>query len=75
MISGSEIGKRFEQHQAVIEAAKEAGVNQLVYTSLLNADDSSLVLAPEHLETEKALKASGIDYTILRNGWYIKKLH
>ncbi|MEZ5059054.1 MAG: SDR family oxidoreductase [Saprospiraceae bacterium] len=70
LISGNEIGKRFEQHQAVIQAAKEAGVNQMVYTSLLNADDSSLVLAPEHLETEKALKASGIDYTILRNGWY-----
>lgn len=70
LISGTEFGKRYEQHLAVIEAAKEAGVKHLVYTSLLRADDSSLVLAPEHLNTEKAIKESGLEYTILRNGWY-----
>lgn len=70
LISGNEIGKRFEQHAAVIKAAQEAGVKYLVYTSLLRADASTLVLAPEHLETEKAIKDSGIEYTILRNGWY-----
>ncbi|UUV22385.1 SDR family oxidoreductase [Paenimyroides aestuarii] len=70
LISGNEIGKRFEQHSAVINAAKEAGVKHLVYTSLLKADQSTLALAPEHLQTEEALKSSGIDYTILRNGWY-----
>lgn len=26
--------------------------------------------APEHVQTEQALKNSGLDYTILRNGWY-----
>lgn len=70
LISGNEIGKRFEQHLAVINAAKEAGVKHIVYTSLLKADQSTLVLAPEHLQTEEALKSSGIYYTILRNGWY-----
>lgn len=70
LISGNEIGKRFEQHLAVINAAKKAGVNHIVYTSLLKADSSSLVLAPEHLDTEKAIKDLGIEYTILRNGWY-----
>ncbi len=70
LISGNELGKRASQHANVIEAAKKAGVSWIVYTSLLNADKSSLNLAGEHLATEKALKESGIDYTILRNGWY-----
>lgn len=70
LISGSEIGQRIAQHANVIEAAKKANVKWIVYTSLLHADTSSLNLAAEHIATEKALKASGIAYTILRNGWY-----
>jgi NAD(P)H dehydrogenase (quinone) len=70
LISGSDIGQRVAQHTNVINAAKKAGVRHVVYTSLLHADTSTLSLAPEHVETEKALKASGLTYTILRNGWY-----
>lgn len=70
LISGNEIGQRTTQHANVIDAAKEAGVKWIVYTSLLHADTSSISLAGEHLATEKALAASGIPYTILRNGWY-----
>jgi len=70
LISGNEIGQRLPQHKAVIEAAKQAGVKLFVYTSLLHADTSTLGLAGEHLSTENILKASGLTYTILRNGWY-----
>ena len=70
LISGNELGQRLPQHLAVIEAAKKAGVKQLIYTSILHADTSSLGLAGEHLATELALKSSGLTYTILRNGWY-----
>jgi len=70
LISSSEIGQRARQHFNVIEAAKEAGVKWIVYTSLLHADTSTLNLAGEHQATEQALKESGIDYTVLRNGWY-----
>lgn len=70
LISSNEIGQRARQHENVIEAAKKAGVKWIVYTSLLHADTSSLNLANEHLATEKVLKASGIAFTILRNGWY-----
>ncbi len=70
LISSSEVGKRAAQHHAVIEAAKKAGVKRVVYTSLLRADTSPLDLAEEHLATEAGLKASGIPYTVLRNGWY-----
>lgn len=72
LVSGSEVGQRTQQHRNVIEAAKKAGVKHIIYTSLLNADKENGVksLAGEHVETEAALKASGITYTILRNGWY-----
>jgi NAD(P)H dehydrogenase (quinone) len=70
LISGSEIGQRVPQHQAVIQAAKEAGVNVLAYTSILKADTSPLILAQEHKATEQAIKDSGLDSIILRNGWY-----
>jgi len=70
LISGNELGKRAAQHANVIAAAQKAGVKYIVYTSLLHADVSSLNLAGEHLATEKSIKESGIDYTILRNGWY-----
>ncbi len=70
LISGNEIGKRLEQHENVINSAKIAGVKEIVYTSLLRADTSTLALAGEHIGTEKLIKDSGIPYTILRNGWY-----
>ena len=70
LISGNELGQRLPQHLAVIAAAKKAGVKQIVYTSILHADSSTLGLAREHLATEVAIKASGLAYTILRNGWY-----
>ena len=70
LISSSELGQRGRQHKAVIAAAKSEGVRRIVYTSLLRADTSPLSLAPEHVETEGELKASGVAYTILRNGWY-----
>ena len=70
LISGNEIGQRLPQHKAVIEAAKQAGVKQITYTSILHADSSPLGLAGEHLATEVAIKESGLNYTILRNGWY-----
>ena len=70
LISSSEVGQRATQHHNIIEAAKTAGVKRIVYTSLLHADSSPLDLADEHRATEAELKASGIPYTILRNGWY-----
>lgn len=70
LISGNELGQRAQQHANVIDAAKQAGVKWIVYTSVLRADSSTLSLAAEHLLTEVSLKASGIPYTILRNGWY-----
>jgi NAD(P)H dehydrogenase (quinone) len=70
LISSSEVGQREAQHNAVIAAAKRAGVKLLAYTSLLHADKSPLGLGVEHRATEKALSESGIPFVLLRNGWY-----
>ena len=70
LVSSSELGQRLTQHQAVIAAAQAAGVGFVAYTSLLHADTSPLGLGVEHRATEDTLRASGLPYAVLRNGWY-----
>ena len=70
LISGSEVGQRLRQHQAVIDAAAAAGVGFMSYTSILHADGCTIGLAEEHRQTEAALRASGLPFALLRNGWY-----
>ncbi|AKH43820.1 NAD(P)H dehydrogenase (quinone) [Altererythrobacter atlanticus] len=70
LISGNAVGERKRQHGNVIDAAKKAGVSYIAYTSILHGDRSKLQLAPEHVATEKLLADSGLNYDLLRNGWY-----
>ena len=72
LISASEAGQRTRQHGHAIDAARRAGVGLVAYTSIANADTSTLRLAEEHQATEAALRASGLDYVLLRNSWYIE---
>jgi NAD(P)H dehydrogenase (quinone) len=72
LISAVQPGDRFRQHRAAIDAAKRAGVKLIAYTSLLQANTSTLFLAREHLQTEQYLKSSGMDLVLLRNGWYVE---
>ena len=71
-VSGSEPGKRVEQHRNVVAAAKDAGVGLLAYTSITKADTSDLILADEHRQTEQLIRESGLPYTFLRNSWYFE---
>jgi NAD(P)H dehydrogenase (quinone) len=70
LISSSENGERKVQHRNVINAAKDAGVGLIAYTSILRADTSPLFLAEEHRDTEAALAEAGVPFVLLRNGWY-----
>jgi NAD(P)H dehydrogenase (quinone) len=70
LISGNEVGQRERQHGNVIEATKRAGVSYMAYTSILNAQESKLALAPEHLATENLLAKSGLNHDLLRCCWY-----
>ena len=69
LISSNAFEGRVAQHRNVVDAAERAGA-ALAYTSVLHAETSSLGLAAEHRETETLLRASGIPFAILRNGWY-----
>ncbi|WP_194542627.1 SDR family oxidoreductase [Paenibacillus sp. JZ16] len=78
LISAQAFTDRNTQHFNVIAAAKEAGVKQVIYTSIIRKENSNLIL-PEvtmsDLFAEQTLRASGLDYTILRNPPYLETLH
>lgn len=74
LISSNDFTDRAGQHANVIAAAKAAGVGRVIYTSILKGDASPMQLAQDHIATEAALKASGLTYTLLRNGWYLENL-
>src|SRR3546814_13981537 len=63
--------ERIRQHQAVIDAARAAGVKRIVYTSFTEPTPSSLfTMVQAHVETERMLGDSGISHAILRNNQY-----
>ena len=72
LISSNDFNDRVGQHRNVITAAKQAGVKLLAYTSLLRADTSKLSLAADHKATEEAIRASGVPFVFLRDGWYLE---
>jgi NAD(P)H dehydrogenase (quinone) len=72
LISAAEASQRFKKHKAVIDAAKEAGMELIVYTSLLRANSSEIFLAREHQQTEEYIRDSGLPFVVLRNGWYLE---
>lgn len=63
-------GLRIKQHVNAVKAAEAAGVKHVVYTSLTNAADTPILLAPDHKATEDALAASALGWTVLRNNVY-----
>lgn len=50
-------GRRLAQRRAAVDAAKNAGVRHVVYTSMPNPDDTFIIFEPDHLGTEQALGA------------------
>lgn len=74
LISADTPGIRQQQHLAAIHAAVAVGIKHIVYTSLISADDTPVVIAPDHVATEAALAASGVGYTVLRNNIYAEVL-
>lgn len=63
--------RRIRQHTNAVRAAEAAGVKHVLYTSLVNpGPESPISLAPDHHATEEALKASSLEWTVLRNNVY-----
>jgi NAD(P)H dehydrogenase (quinone) len=75
LVSSVAFTDRVSQHRNVIDAAKEAGVKHLFYTSIQRSSDFVMPQVTESdLATEAYLKASGLAYTILHNGYYFEGL-
>jgi len=64
--------ERIKHHLNAIAAAKQAGVEHLVYTSIPHAEDNAIRFSWVHKETEEAIRQSGIPFTFLRNNWYFE---
>ncbi len=67
-------GRRLEQHRRAIDAAKGVGAGRILYTSMPSPETSRVTFAGDHLGSENAIKATGLPYTILRNGWYLENM-
>ncbi|WP_315671607.1 NAD(P)H-binding protein [Clostridium sp. 19966] len=68
--------KRQNAHKNVVDAAKKAGVKQIIYTSLVNATDETnpSVEKIDHAYTEDYVKSVGLDYIFLRNSQYAEAM-
>lgn len=72
MVSAAEAEDRLQQHCSFVDAAAAAGVQHVVYTSFFGAAaDSTFTLGRDHFATEERIKASGMDYTFLRDNFYL----
>jgi NAD(P)H dehydrogenase (quinone) len=72
MVSAAENEDRLGQHFAFVDAAAEAGVRHVVYTSFSGAaPDCTFTLGRHHFHTEERIKASGMDFTFLRDNLYL----
>jgi NAD(P)H dehydrogenase (quinone) len=73
-VSGSDIANRMPQHRNVVEAATKAKVGHIIYTSVSIhhlAEEAPLYGAMlAHFETEKLIKQSGLNFTLLRHNLY-----
>jgi uncharacterized protein YbjT (DUF2867 family) len=72
MVSAAEAEDRLQQHYTFVDAAAAAGVQHIVYTSFFGAAaDSIFTLGRDHFATEEHIKASGMDFTFLRDNFYL----
>ncbi|GAB1621970.1 SDR family oxidoreductase [Agarivorans albus] len=75
LVSGMDApDKRIGQHRNVINAAKKAGVQKIVYTSVQGAEENTAFspVIQSNRQTEQDLKDSGLAWVIGRNGIYIE---
>lgn len=75
MVSGHEAADRLDQHRSFVDAAVKAGVRQIVYLSFVGASaTSAFTLGRDHGATEQYIRASGLEWTFLRDNFYAEIL-
>ena len=71
LVSGHRTGRRLEEHATAVEAAIAAGVERVLYVSLVGASPISTYLnARDQWLTEQFLAGTAIRHTVLRAGIY-----
>ena len=66
---------RILQHARAVEAARRAGARRLVFASFIaSSPESPFLVTPFLTYAESALRVSGLEWTILRNGMYADPL-
>ena len=72
MVSAPESDDRLKQHKLFVDAAVKAGVQHIIYTSFVGASkDAIYTLARDHWVTEEHIRKSGLNYTFLRDNFYM----
>jgi NAD(P)H dehydrogenase (quinone) len=72
MVSASEAEDRLQQHCTFVDAAAEAGVQHIVYTSFFGAGPAcTFTLGRDHYATEQRIRDSGMAFTFLRDSFYL----
>src|SRR5690606_8084254 len=76
LISTARVGTRVGQHQNAVEAAVAQGVNHIVYTSVIAADqpDNPAIVKNDHRATEVIIERSGAAWTFLRDSQYAEAI-
>jgi NAD(P)H dehydrogenase (quinone) len=75
MVSASEAPDRLAQHRAFVDAAVDAGVQHIVYTSFYGASpDCTFTLGRDHWATEEHIRSRGTAFTFLRDNFYLDML-
>lgn len=70
LISVDALEGRLERHRRAIDAAVQAGVGHLVYTSIVSPRSPHLLVGPDHAGSEASIQAGARGYTLLRNDLY-----
>lgn len=72
MVSAAESADRLDQHLTFVDAAVDAGVEHVIYTSFFGAaPDCTFTLGRDHFATEEHLRSRGLAFTFLRDNFYL----
>jgi NAD(P)H dehydrogenase (quinone) len=71
LVSTDAIAVRVDHHRSAIQAAADAGVRFVAYTSVVNPTEANpAFMVPDHRATEQMLRESGLEWCFLRNAIY-----
>jgi len=71
MVSAAENPYRAQDQRTFVDAAADAGVRHIVYTSFMGASENDIfTLGRDHWDTEQYIKERGLAYTFLRDAFY-----